>query len=251
MRGEADLRNTALFFDYDGVLAPITPSPLSSGVYPELMTVIKSLQNENFKVAVISGRDCPFLYENVPGLDGYACVFGLEIHGGGYTVLDEEVYRGVKPRALEDLAPRVKNILGENVGIIFGRTLSGIPLGMSVYWFKNAGKPANLDVFANEALARGLVVYDIAKWGDFAEYVDVHVAKRSKREAVRILKTLLEVNEVVYFGDTVNDIPAFAEADVSVLVKHEFNENLNIEADYIVKVKDLPSWVNSIKCLLK
>ncbi|MEM0000402.1 MAG: hypothetical protein QXP03_02790 [Desulfurococcaceae archaeon] len=241
------MKNIALFFDYDGVLAPITPSPLSSGVYPELISVIKSLQNEGFKVAVISGRDCPFLYEKVPGLDGYACVFGLEVHGGGYVVLDEEVYRGVKPRAIEDLASKVKTILGDRVGAIFGRTLTGVPLGMSVYWFKDAGKPANLEVFISEALARGLVVYDIAEWGNFAEYVDVHVARRSKREAVRVLKALLEVDTVVYFGDTASDIPAFAEADVSVLIRHEFNKDLNIEVDYVIEVGRLPSWVKEMK----
>ncbi|MEM4036932.1 MAG: hypothetical protein QW700_03915, partial [Desulfurococcaceae archaeon] len=75
----------------------------------------------------------------------------------------------------------------------------------------------------------------------------VHVARRSKREAVRVLKALLEVDTVVYFGDTASDIPAFAEADVSVLIRHEFNKDLNIEVDYVIEVGRLPSWVKEMK----
>lgn len=240
----------AMFFDYDGVLAPITVDPLNSGVRDELALTIKSLRGE-FALAVVSGRDCPFLRRNAPGFDGYACVLGLEIHGGGYVVLDEEVYRGVKPRALEELSAKIKSLLDEEVGVIYGKTLSGVLIGISVYWYTSRGRPANLDEVIREALARGLVVYNIAEWGNFAEYVDIHVAKRNKQESTKILRALLGVDKVVYFGDSVNDVPAFREADIGVFVKHDFNRELNVDVDYVVEAERLPAWIRENLPLLR
>jgi len=231
-----------LFFDYDGVLAPITADPVNSSVRADIAQLVRDLRRE-FKVTVVSGRDCPFLYRNLPGLDGYACVFGLEIHGGGYAVLDEEVYRGVKPRLLEELSAAARRLLGDSAGVIYGRTLSGVLVGVSIYWFVSRGKPALLEVLVKEAAARGLVIYDVAKWGDFAEYIDIHVARRSKRESIRVLKALLGVDRVVYFGDSYNDIPAFEEADARVFVKHEFNRGLEVDADYVVDAESLSAWI--------
>lgn len=244
------MSKVALFFDYDGVLAPITIDPLNSGVRDELASTIRSLRGE-FAVAIVSGRDCPFLLKNAPGFDGYACVLGLEIHGGGYVVLDEEVYRGIKPRALEELSVRIRSLLGEEVGVIYGKTLSGVLIGMSVYWYIDRGRPANLDKVIREALAKGLVVYNTAKWGNFAEYVDIHVAKRNKQESIRILKALLGVDRVVYFGDGVNDLPAFREADVGVFVKHDFNRELSVDVDYVVEAEVLPAWIRENLSILK
>ena len=44
------------------------------------------------------------------------------------------------------------------------------------------------------------------------------------------------MNRVVYFGDSLSDIPAFNEADVSILVKHEYNKDIDVEVDYVVGI---------------
>ncbi len=129
--------------------------------------------------------------------------------------------------------------------------MQGIPLGMSIYWPLRNGRPRELEHIAEKARSKGLVVYDVMRWGDYAEFIDIHVARRSKDEAIRILKTLLDVSKTIYFGDSYSDIPAFKEADVRVLIKHKYNNNLRIEADYIVNISELTKWlINHIKTLI-
>lgn len=232
-----------LFFDFDGVLSPITDNPLEVSVPSSMLEVIRKMQREYF-IAVISGRDCPFLYSRIPGLNGYACVLGLEIHGGGFTVLDDEVYFSDKPRIISELALRMEKIINGRGGLILGRTLTGVPIGMSVYWYLDKGKPFELDELIEKAKRNKLMVNPTSKWGNVAEFIEVHVSKRTKRESMRILKTLLGVDKVVYFGDSYNDIPAFNEADIRVFVKHEYNSTpSNIGIDYVVNQSELPQWL--------
>lgn len=234
-----------LFFDYDGVLAPISNDPLKVDVTSPMLSVLRELQKD-YVVAVISGRDCPFLYDKIPGLNGYACVLGLEIHGGGFVVFDEEVNRGIKPRILIELTMKIKEQLGNRVGLIIGKTTTGVPIGVSLYWFMDKGKPIELDNLIEEARSRNLVVNPVSKWGDVAEFIEIHISRRTKRESIKILRALLDVDRVVYFGDSYNDIPAFNESDVSVFVKHEYNSiPENSKVDYVVNFNELPGWLHN------
>ncbi|MEM4487921.1 MAG: trehalose-phosphatase [Desulfurococcaceae archaeon] len=232
-----------LFFDYDGVLAPITRDPLGNSVSPNMRRAIEAL-SKHYAISIVSGRDCPYLHERVPGLLGYACVFGLEIHGGGYIVLDREVYFGSKSTHISNIYANLGNILKGKFGAIYGRTLGGTPLGLSVYWLLEEGRPKGVDVLLEEAKRAGLYVSNISKWGNFAEYVDIHLTRRTKQESVRILKTLINIDRVIYFGDAESDFPAFNEADVSVFIKHQYNTVPNeINVDYVVDYNDLPLWI--------
>ncbi|MEM0347182.1 MAG: HAD-IIB family hydrolase [Zestosphaera sp.] len=236
------VRKIGFFFDYDGVLAPITSSPSGGTPDPALTNIIKDLSSEH-AVAVVSGRDCRYLLERMPGLSGYACVYGLEIIAGGYVVVDEEAYLGVKPKYIKELAKEITEKFSDKIGIIVGKTLQEVPLGMSIYWLLNNERPREIEYISEKAKSKGLVVYDIMRWGDYAEFMDIHVAKRSKDEAVRILKTLLNVSKVIYFGDGYSDIPAFKEADVRIFVRHKHNNDLKIEADYVVSSGELAEWL--------
>ncbi|MEM4486119.1 MAG: HAD-IIB family hydrolase [Zestosphaera sp.] len=231
-----------LFFDYDGVLAPIVSTPDGGDPDLRLMETLRKLMNK-YKVAVVSGRDCWFLLKRVPDLHGYACVYGMEILAGNYAVVDKNVYLGVKSKTLEDLASKFVTLLNGRVGVIVGKTLQGIPLGISVYWSLSDGMPKELNAILEEARASGLVVYPVMRWGDYAEFTDIHVSRRSKDEAIRVLKTLLGISKVIYFGDSSNDIPAFREADVRVLVRHEYNSGLRVEADHVVNAAELAEWL--------
>lgn len=236
------VRKVGFFFDYDGVLAPITYNPSGGTPDPGLAGFIKSL-NSKHAVAVVSGRDCRYLLERLPGLSGYACVYGLEILAGGYVVIDEEIYKGVKPEHIRELAAEISTKFGDKIGVVMGKTLQGVPLGMSIYWPLSGGRPRELEYIAEKARSRGLIVYEVMKWGDYAEFMNVHVARRDKDEAVRILKVLLNVDKVIYFGDSQSDIPAFREANVRILVRHRHNSDLDIEADYVVNANELVEWL--------
>jgi phosphoserine phosphatase len=64
-----------------------------------------------------------------------------------------------------------------------------------------------------------------------------------KGEAVRLLKALLGVRHVVYMGDSENDLPAWREADVKVLISHSLNRGLHVPGTIPVKYVDLPSYL--------
>lgn len=55
------------------------------------------------------------------------------------------------------------------------------------------------------------------------------------------------MNRVVYFGDSLSDIPAFNEADVSILVKHEYNKDIDVKVDYIVERNNIIEWLSQCK----
>jgi len=234
------------FFDYDGVLAPITSTPSGGSPDLKLVSVIRSLSSEHV-VAVVSGRECKYLLDRIPGLSGYACIYGLEIIAGGYVVVDEEAYLGTKPKYIEELATEIARKFSGKVGMIVGKTLQGVSVGISIYWSLNSGRPRELEHVIEKARSKGLVVYDVMRWGDYAEFMDIHVARRSKDEAIRILKTLLRVDKVIYFGDSYSDVPAFQEADVRILVRHEHNNDLRIETEYVVSVNELAEWIANHK----
>lgn len=246
-RGDSRMsKRIGFFFDYDGVLAPITSTPSGGDPAPKLVNVIRSLNSEH-TVAVVSGRECRYLLDRIPGLSGYACVYGLEIIAGGYVVVDVEAYLGMKPEYVKELASEIAGKFSERIGMIVGKTLQGVPLGISVYWPLNSGRPRELEHIIEKARGRGLIIYDVMRWGNYAEFMDIHVARRSKDEAIRILKTLLRVDKIIYFGDSYSDIPAFKEADVRVLVKHEHNDDLRIETEYVVSADELADWITSRK----
>ena len=233
-----------LLFDYDGVLVPIDKRAFEDNISIDLSKTLDKLRR-NYAIGIISGRDCRFLHRVIPGLHGYACIDGLEIHGGGYIVLDESVFSD-KPKVLVELSLEIKNILKGNIGIHISKTFNNIPVRITIYW--DVGKkPDNLGEFIRKALEKGLVVLEPVKWGEYAEFIEIRTSRRNKADAVRVLKTLLGLDRVVYFGDSLSDIPAFNEADVSILVKHEYNKDIDVKVDYIVERNNIIEWLSQCK----
>jgi hydroxymethylpyrimidine pyrophosphatase-like HAD family hydrolase len=69
------------------------------------------------------------------------------------------------------------------------------------------------------------------------------VSRKNKGEAVKMLKAILNLEKLIYAGDGENDIPAFKVADIAVLVRHEFNQELELDVDYEVKFEELSKWL--------
>lgn len=232
-----------LFFDYDGVLAPIVPEPfgLPSKEIVDVLVSLKKNLNDNLGIAVITTRDCQFMFRVLPIFDGYACIHGLEIHGGGYIAFDKAIYSD-KPKTLEKIEAIAREVLGKTANLYLLRTWNNIPISLIITW-KPEGKPAGLEQVLKEAISNDLSVSNIVHHGSYYDFIEVRIAKRSKDKALRILKTLLDLDNVVYFGDSQSDIPAFKEADISIFIRHEFNRELGINADYEVEISQLASWL--------
>ncbi|MFQ5985322.1 MAG: trehalose-phosphatase [Alphaproteobacteria bacterium] len=109
-------RQTAVFLDYDGTLAPIAPRPELAVLSEEMRTVVRRLAAVA-TTAVISGRD----REDVAGLVGidglvYAGSHGLDIAGPDATALRHEAGEAVLP-ALESAFRRLAQAVGTMAGI--------------------------------------------------------------------------------------------------------------------------------------
>ena len=77
-------------------------------------------------------------------------------------------------------------------------------------------------------------------------FVDIYGAEVDKGEAVRLLKALLGVKHVVYMGDSENDIPAWREADVKILVRHGLNSGFRFDGAIPVSYEELPTYLSQV-----
>lgn len=231
---------TGFFFDFDGTLVPLDEDRRTVMLSRDVVLMLHYLIEKGFKVAVISGKDCEFLKKKIPtNLNGFGCVNGLEIVGGGYIVIDEKVL----DERIADIMNKLLNFCEENLGgkafVEVKRILNRYIGGISIDWRFHGLRPKEVTKVVEFAKLNKLTVIGYPNY----PFLDIYVSYREKDHSLKILKTLLGLSRVIYFGDSENDLYAFKEADVSVLVKHSYNEQFNPKVSYIVKFKDLPKWV--------
>ena len=68
-------------------------------------------------------------------------------------------------------------------------------------------------------------------------FLEVFSAKASKSNGLRYLRERYGFDEVVAFGDNLNDLPMFSEADIKVAVGNARDE-VKAAADYIIGTND-------------
>ncbi|MEZ0394138.1 MAG: HAD-IIB family hydrolase [Desulfurococcaceae archaeon] len=227
-----------LFFDFDGTLSSLGARREEARVRPDVAAVLERL-SERFVIAVVSSKDCWFLRERLqPFVRGLACINGLEIVAGGYIAHDEALMKAELVRAIEELRDEA---LATGTVVEVKRSLLGTTAGLSIDW-RGAERPEGLDALLERAKHMGLNVLEYpGLW-----FVDIYPSKRNKGDAVRILRALLGVDKVVYFGDSANDVPAFDEADVGIFVEHEHNKDYFPEgASKRVKFEELGRWLEA------
>jgi trehalose 6-phosphate phosphatase len=194
----ADPSTTALFFDFDGTLAPIVQDPAAATAVDGALELLEGLALRFRRVAVVSGRPRAFLVERVgPDVD-LSGVYGLE------TRIDGEV------RDHPD-AGRWRAVVAEVAG-------SGdvLPAGVLV-----ESKGLSLTVHYREAPEAEDAVLGWAREAAARSGLELRSAKRSVELhpplAVDKGTSVLALSEgcatVAYLGDDVGDLPAFAALD--------------------------------------
>lgn len=109
-------RTLALFFDYDGTLVPIVPSPRLAVLTPETRRLVRHLASRaRVHVAVVSGRSLDDL-KNMVGIDGmtYVGTSGLEseLAGHRYSQTDTGDYLDLLGQVAQELAAVSHSIAG-------------------------------------------------------------------------------------------------------------------------------------------
>lgn len=228
------------FFDYDGVLSPVESE--RSRAYPssDRLEMISYLRSIKVMVAVVSGKDCPFLMERGLNVDAIACVNGLEIRIPGYVVIDERVLNVSKQTEFSGFVSEVERVVGREAYVEKKRISLGPAIGISIDWRSKGGKPHKLREIMYLAEKSGFAV----SYAAGEPFIDIHIVKSEKDLAVSFLRKIFDIKKVVYFGDSQRDLPAFKVSDVRVFVKHGSNEGIVLDlVDYTVSYDALSKWV--------
>jgi len=225
-----------LFFDFDGTLSPLDVLRDEAGIPLETKSMLLDLARE-FTLAIVSSKDCHFLLSKAPYVRNYACLNGLEVVTEDYICVNRCVYNEETYRRLMEIV----DLLNKIPGVFIERklTMTGRLTGISIDWREVGVKPPQVDEIVKEANARGLKVVSFGNY----PFIDIYVCNANKADGVKVLKSLLNLDRIVYVGDGENDIPAFNVADVSVLVRHQYNKNLSVKVDYEVSFNELPKWL--------
>lgn len=226
-----------IFFDFDGTLSPLTVSRDEARVRDDVAEVINTLRSKHL-IAVASSKDCSFLLSRAPYFHSYICVNGLEVIVDDYIIHDKALSNMELIKAINELSSCAWKL--PNVYVEVKKSVIGLPLGISVDW-RGSLRPRGIDSLINQALSKGLHVLAYSNY----PFIDIYISRRNKGDAVRLVKSIYKLEKVIYIGDSENDEPAFKVADVSVLVRHEFNRDLNLNTDYEVSFDDLGRWLSS------
>ncbi|MEM4482043.1 MAG: HAD hydrolase family protein, partial [Desulfurococcaceae archaeon] len=192
-----------------------------------------------------SAKDCWFLKKNVPHfIHGLSCINGGEVIASGYIILDESLINSSLSCAFKELMEESSRL---GIKVEIKRSILGYIGGLSLNWRDLGSRPAEIENLIVKAESYGLYVVDHPNlW-----FVDFYASRRNKGDSVRILKALLGVDKVVYFGDSHNDIPAFRESNISVLVEHNYNRDFNpLYIKYRVRLEELARWLWSVSAFV-
>ena len=213
-------RRPAVFLDYDGTLAPITPRPELATLPEPTRTVLRRLA-EHSPVAILSGRG----REDVAALVGldeltYAGSHGFDIAG---PTLRREVGEGI-PERIEEASEKLRSRLGGIAGVLVE------PKRFSVAVHFRLADPADLPRIEGAVDAVRAERQDLRKVPGrkiFELRPDVDWDKG--HALLWLLETLHADADAVplYLGDDVTDEDAFraiADRGIGILVAGESRE---------------------------
>ncbi len=200
-----DLPHTLVAVDFDGTLAPIVPDPADSRVLPGTIDALQRLAALGAGIAVVTGRDASTVLE----LGGFAAVPGLVVEGlyGAETWHDGELETPDTPESMTRLREVLPGLVREQAGDpavwIEDKRLSLVVHG------RLAGDPeAALDPLRAPVAALGERLGLEVHPG--RGVLELRLPEIDKGGAIRRLVERFRPRHVVYIGDDVGDLPAFA-----------------------------------------
>lgn len=188
-----------LFFDFDGVLAPVEDDPNAAQPVPEVMSAVAGLAEVVRQVALVSARPVEFLRDRFAKLDNvdFYGLYGLEhSHGFGEVVTEPAALPWVP--AMAELAERARAELPEGALVEYKR------LSVALHYRTSPALAEAVDAWGRAQAERlglrvqaGRMVVELKPPVDRDKGMVIGEAARSASCAW-------------YFGDDVSDIKAFA-----------------------------------------
>lgn len=188
---------SAVFFDFDGTLAPIVEDPAHARPLPHVPGLLSRLARRLGLVAVVSGRPAQFLVDALGAPAG--------VHLAGLYGL-EEVVDGVVQRSGE--AERWRPVVEEatrhaRAAVPPGAEVEEKGVTVTLHWRRAPAAAAWGEAEARRAEAAGLV----AQPGRMA--VELRPPVGADKGTV-VARMAAGYGVVAFFGDDLGDLPAFA-----------------------------------------
>lgn len=190
---------TALLFDFDGTLAAIVDDPSAAAPLDGVVTLLDRLARRFRRVAVVSGRPRSFLAGHLGPEVDISGLYGLETRIDG-VIADHPDAEAWRPR-IEQAASAAVPALPESV------TVEPKGLSLTVHFRRRPADGAAVRAWADRVAAdTGLEVRDAKASIELHPPVDVD-------KGTSVVALAADAETVVYVGDDVGDLPAFAVLD--------------------------------------
>ncbi|XVU30661.1 trehalose-phosphatase [Actinoplanes sp. CA-054009] len=188
---------TTFFFDFDGVLSPVTDDPDASQPVPSVPGVLERLATVVGRVAIVSARPVSFLrsrFASLEGVDLYG-LYGLEVWHEGQVVTEPAALPWVP--AMAELAERARTELPSDVLVEYKR------LSVALHYRTAPQRAADVERWGHEqAEAKGLRVQGGRMVVELKPPVD-------QDKGMVITEAVRDAGCAWYFGDDMSDIKAF------------------------------------------
>ncbi|MBM2622572.1 trehalose-phosphatase [Actinoplanes sp. LDG1-06] len=193
----ASASSTTFFFDFDGVLSPVTEDPDASQPAPGVPAVLERLAEVVQRVAIVSARPVSFLrsrFASLERVDLYG-LYGLEVWHEGEVVTNPAALPWVP--AMADLAERAKAELPGSILVEYKR------LSVALHYRTAPAEAATVERWGHEQAERlGLRIQAGRMVVELKPPVD-------QDKGMVITEGVRNAGCAWYFGDDMSDIKAF------------------------------------------
>ncbi|MBB2946057.1 trehalose 6-phosphate phosphatase [Actinoplanes lutulentus] len=189
--------STTFFFDFDGVLSPVTDDPDDSQPVPAVLGVLEQLASVVARVAIVSARPVSFLrsrFETLEGVDLYG-LYGLEVWHDGQVVTEPAALEFVP--TMSELAERARTELPAETLVEYKR------LSVALHYRTAPDLAKTVERWGHEQAERlGLRIQNGRMVVELKPPVD-------QDKGMVITEGVRNAGCAWYFGDDMSDIKAF------------------------------------------
>ena len=277
---------SAILSDYDGTLSPTTfvnhnnikNEAFTNNDYSKSLELEKVLWKISSKIllGIISTKDFNFLHYRTRFANVLSCMMSIEtiiikhskselcykdncVHKSMLNI-NSDILK-MNSRKLESI---VEKILTKFRDISIDRKLTfnqSLLAGITIDWrhlddwnlIKKEVEPCILKIVNNEINNNSEYSLYIQRYSTHP-FVDIYSTLCSKEIAYDNICNIvnephinrLENKNIIYFGDSENDNPAFRKADISIGIKSDERLNPNLDCQYLLNFNQLPTFLMNL-----